>query len=693
LPTELSFSSTLNKDSLLINSANLKIPDNELDASGRARLTPEFGFDLDIVASGSNLNDTVNLPLADTGKIALPKKPWQTKTSFGYRAGQLNITTKSANIGSDQVGFDGTVKLGGLIPAIDAIVAASGSSMAKSLEFTEIADIPDKPYTAITHLSLSENNITLTDVDGTLNDDRLTGSIVSEWPERPEDILFDVVVAGDNLRETVNKIGSYIPPDKSYQVTARGEYNAEKIRLEQLEADFNDAHLSVDGSIDLDPDTGEQKLRISLSGPRLSDLGELEAFAFRPVPFNLSANVTGVRNDLTIKDFALKVNDNDVKGTISIDLRGKPVIATKLTSSYLDLDQLLERAQQIQTSNSDAAPLDTDPVTPAAKSKSIINRTNRDKKLLSDTPIDFSILKAFDGEYAIIIKELILLDRTVRNLGVGGRLANGFLDTPIIRGDTAYGDLKADIEVDASQTPTRIKIKARATKAVLGTSEMLKSNLAKLPRSNIVTRFTTQGDSAQELGAGVTGYFWMTVSEGVLPTNSLSLLVGDLLTQIIETLNPFAKKQTSSPITCGAIYLEAKEGVIETSPGMILQTDRVSIVAAGDINLKNEKINIGFRTSALKGIGVSASDLVNPFIKLGGNLSSPNLVLDPTSTAIQGGAAFMTMGASLLANSMWNRWITSNGACERMGKEAAKIRRKINPDHMPVMPKIDTLVE
>ena len=119
---------------------------------------------------------------------------------------------------------------------------------------------------------------------------------------------------------------------------------------------------------------------------------------------------------------------------------------------------------------------------------------------------------------------------------------------------------------------------------------------------------------------------------------------------------------------------------------MILQTDKLSIVAAGTVDLSSERIDISFQTTPLRGIGISASDLVNPFIKLGGSLSKPMLVLDPTSTAIKGSAAFFTMGASLLATNLFHRWIASKDACSRMGERAIKLRKKKDPKNIPVIP-------
>ena len=70
-----------------------------------------------------------------------------------------------------------------------------------------------------------------------------------------------------------------------------------------------------------------------------------------------------------------------------------------------------------------------------------------------------------------------------------------------------------------------------------------------------------------------------------------------------------------------------------------------------------------FNSKQRKGLGISASDLVNPFIKIGGTLAAPAIELDPTSTVVKGGLAVATMGISILANSLAGRYLSSKDPC------------------------------
>jgi hypothetical protein len=94
-----------------------------------------------------------------------------------------------------------------------------------------------------------------------------------------------------------------------------------------------------------------------------------------------------------------------------------------------------------------------------------------------------------------------------------------------------------------------------------------------------------------------------------------------------------------------------------------LHTEQLTIVSEGTIDLNTEKLDVSFNTKQRKGLGISATDLVNPFIKVGGTLVSPTIILDAKSTVVKGGIAVATMGISILANSLAERYLSSKDPC------------------------------
>ncbi len=95
-----------------------------------------------------------------------------------------------------------------------------------------------------------------------------------------------------------------------------------------------------------------------------------------------------------------------------------------------------------------------------------------------------------------------------------------------------------------------------------------------------------------------------------------------------------------------------------------------------------------FETTPRKGIGVSVTDYITPFAKLEGSLSSPRITLDREGTVVEGGAAVLTLGLSILAKGLWKSWFGSREICEKVARKAIEIRRERDPGAVPDLDKL-----
>ncbi|MDG2155115.1 MAG: AsmA family protein [Gammaproteobacteria bacterium] len=677
-PVKLIASATLETKAVQLDSISLSANKDSAKGSGKITFSPTLNIQFDGSAEGANLRATINKFIQTQSDAPMPAESWQLSGKFGYADNQLQISNGNSMLNNAKQRFSGTVKFGNPTPTIDATLFASGQNLAETLAFAELDNIPTKQYSLRTQLKLSEKGVRLNNIVASLNNDSLSGSIFSGWPEKLSTIDFNLKAEGQDLRETAPYIAGYTPPASAYFLTAIGSFGGEAIEFDTFKGGLGDARIDINGILKTHPKVETKELSLRLSGPRLSDLGSFSRWSFNPVKFDISATMTGFENNLSIRDFSAKINDSDLKGVIEINTEGLPNIAAKLTSQYINLNNFVEKVEQTDDVDAKNAVPEEAQNTPSVNSSKT--------RLLSAAPIDFGLLQEANADFGILLKEFIVANRTISNLGLAGRLRDGVLNVPVIWGSTRYGNVKGKFSIDATQAPPQLEIDAAATDAAFATGGLTDTEISKLPRQNIITKVSSEGNSFAELGAALNGYFWMSGGNGFLPFGKLEFLFGDLFIQIIKTLNPLAERQTESAVACDAVYLDITKGVIKTAPGMILQTDKLSIVAAGTVDLSSERIDISFQTTPLRGIGISASDLVNPFIKLGGSLSKPMLVLDPTSTAIKGSAAFFTMGASLLATNLFHRWIASKDACSRMGERAIKLRKKKDPKNIPVIP-------
>jgi hypothetical protein len=121
------------------------------------------------------------------------------------------------------------------------------------------------------------------------------------------------------------------------------------------------------------------------------------------------------------------------------------------------------------------------------------------------------------------------------------------------------------------------------------------------------------------------------------------------------------------------MLLHFDEGVVEGQPAFVQQTDKLRISANTKIDLKTEKLDVNFKMTPRKGLGLSISNIVNPYIKLTGTLGSPSLVVDPESLLIEGSVAVATAGLSVLAKSFKDRFLSGKDPC---GKALAQADEK-----------------
>jgi hypothetical protein len=116
-------------------------------------------------------------------------------------------------------------------------------------------------------------------------------------------------------------------------------------------------------------------------------------------------------------------------------------------------------------------------------------------------------------------------------------------------------------------------------------------------------------------------------------------------------------------LECAFYQASISNGTV-TVEKLATQTDRVTVVAAGTIDLKNEVLNLSIQAKPREGLGISFVGVAHSFVKLGGTLRKPNMRLDPAGSVTTTGAAVATGGLSLLAKGLWDRASSQKGICD-----------------------------
>ena len=163
----------------------------------------------------------------------------------------------------------------------------------------------------------------------------------------------------------------------------------------------------------------------------------------------------------------------------------------------------------------------------------------------------------------------------------------------------------------------------------------------------------------------------MVQGPGLTQDAGLGLIFGDFIGELLSIINPFSKTEKFIKNECAVGIVNIESGILTLDP-VVSQTEKMTVVTKGVVDLHTEELQFTFNTKLRKGIGISASMVVNPFVGITGTLASPVIGLDPSALAIKGTVAVATVGVSLLARSLSDRFFSSKDPCGDALKKSRK---------------------
>jgi hypothetical protein len=170
----------------------------------------------------------------------------------------------------------------------------------------------------------------------------------------------------------------------------------------------------------------------------------------------------------------------------------------------------------------------------------------------------------------------------------------------------------------------------------------------------------------QELAGSLNGSLYLASRGGSLEGVNLSLLDTFILDELFSLILPKSEDDDNLDITCAATVLKMTDGLVETDPALTFTTSQIALIAKGNLDLKTEKMHFNFNATPNKALKISATELLNPYILVGGTLSEPAVGVDPAKVILHGGAAIGTAGISVLAKGLIDRVGNVAPLCEEI---------------------------
>jgi len=639
-----------------------KVADMSLAADGLIGTPPELeGTQLQFSAHGPKLA-SLSRYLDQPG---IPPVPFSVSGSARVAEDGYDLDGVSAEIDGNHLAVNGTLlpveQLVGTKLEIELAFPNLRQAARLAHGFAEIPELPEQPLTLTTRLAIDNSGYLLDDLRAAMGETRV--AIDGRVGPPPEFLGTDLTVDSSEpdaaLFRALTGVTSEVAP---LQLSGRVERDTKGYRFDGVTVHLGDYGASVEGTLGELPKLIGTDVEIHASGPGTGLIKELAGLPNLPdQPFELDGKFRGTPERFAARDFSLIFGPSDLDGMFTVDITGKPNVHARLTSNVVDLGRLRERLEDAEIIGDE-----TEEPEPAAAAPGTL--------LISDEPIDLAWLHATDANVAVRIKKLVLRAKQFRDVKIDVHLEDGRLN---IERFAAVGQAEGRMDGSLSLAPSdggyrlETELSARQLRLDIAGSRVARTDQ---PPIDITIDLEAVGATPHELASTANGAMQLVIGKGTMDSKVLDLVTADILLSLLNAFNPFAKQDAATEMQCGVALLSFEDGLATLEP-MAFQSDKMTMLGDGKIDLGTEKLSLEWITKPRKGIGISASMITNPYIRLGGTLSAPSVQLKETEAVVSTGAAVATMGLSLVAKGMYDRVTAEKKVCKKALEEIESMAR------------------
>ena len=373
-------------------------------------------------------------------------------------------------------------------------------------------------------------------------------------------------------------------------------------------------------------------IRMDISGPDLAQLFPIVGIPLPSTPpYKLAGRLERDGQRWRFTDMKGRVGDSDMSGDLALDTGGdRPKLTAELVSTKLDFDDLAGLIGATPSTKPGEAA--------SEEQKQKAEEQKESGRLLPDRKVDLSRLRAMDMTVNLTGKDVIAPSLPMQDFKAKFALENGRLVVEPLSFGIASGRIEGRLVLngreDVPSAATDLRIRA------IKLAEFFRgSEFAEEMGGTFGGRIELEGTgrSTAELLGGANGGAVVVMSGGKL-SNLLLELIG---IDIAEALGFVIGEDKPVAVRCAVADFKVTDGLLKTQTFVIDTTD-TNVTGEGDINLKNEKIDLKLEAHPKDPSLLSARTPVT----IGGKLADPEFGVDP-SQALARGAAAAVLGALL----------------------------------------------
>ena len=511
---------------------------------------------------------------------------------------------------------------------VASIIAGSGASA--------LPVIPQDPFSVQATIEVTADGFSLEDLHAQVSNASVNGSANVTTQQG----AFTLEMSVPDLQSLHIPNSGWQPAAVAFGLQAQGSWNTDRWTIDSSHISLGEAALEWSGVFDAPPDFSATDLELRLDIPSLANLGTFDGERLPDRALTLDTHFAG-----TVQSFLMDELNGSLGGTrftagLSVDLSNpKPIFDADLDFEVLDLRDWEDDSEEVVDESAAAT------------------------RVIPDYRLPITQLAAIDGTLDIVAHTVRLTNVTFTDALLKATLRDGALTISELSMAAPRGRLDGTLSV----VPTEQEAEVHFTLS----SQGLHLNLTDDPKDlvqgmvfDVDVDLTGYGATTREVAASLSGHASLESDGGRVRNRGVSLYTG-FGRQLLSALNPFAKDTPYTEIACAIVSFEGTNGQFKTSPNIIVQTDKINLISQGAIDLRTERIDFKFNTKPRKRLSVSASELINPYIRVAGTLGKPKLTMNRRGTFVAATAAVATLGLSILAKAAWDRTFRRRDPCEK----------------------------
>ena len=418
-----------------------------------------------------------------------------------------------------------------------------------------------------------------------------------------------------NLTIKTGRITPEAPFDLKMQVVvkSKGEINADIDLATQIQYWFDNGRLNLTDLV----------LNVSAAGEPLP-LGKIQVgIASELIELNPQ------KRSVSLKGLVLKIDDNTIKGNVTVSDTAQPVINFKLASNKLDIDALIGMT-----------PVHPSSVTPkksTTATESITGIESNSVNVIPDAvkepvkiilPMDLLRIIQADGE--LVVKQLTMQNLLLNDINLGISTNAGIVNLDPIRMNLYDGSVSGQVRLDVNGALPKYRVNKKIQGVQIGA---LLTDLNGENRINGVLNanvsLSTQGEWLSVLKKNSNGDIALALRDGAVKGFNIRHSIDKAKAKLKGDSEP-PKQESQTDFSSLELSGLIKKGVF-ISNDLKLQAPIIRVSGEGQVDLNNETVNYLVNAKLVGTIkgqdGGAADDLSGLLIpvRIDGPLAEPKI--------------------------------------------------------------------